>query len=357
MLDRSFCHLDLTGIRQAISYAVTILLHRLEASRNCTKDLTIYCVATDSEVLAVGKVAIVKGKVKVSASLERRHCLDLETEGIDALFSLFSASDTQLGLYREDAAIIDGHTVTRVLGLGGFSTVYQCRAPSGEVFVLKALPYVHKVASSLAEVDVYKKHITNEFDVLCALHNGEACANLPRLSPFQSPHKLWVGFQDTVHRLADFLQQLRDDEKDLFQDVLHRDIRAAVTHVHRCGYSHNDLRPDNVGVKMVDGRAVVMLLDFGLASSLVRSVFHGFCGGIAYFHDDIVLAMDQDEPPQVPVSASHDFAAASYVCYAVREYSKKSAQMQVPWRKSSGSLLVRERAETMAQASFDVWAY
>jgi serine/threonine protein kinase len=67
---------------------------------------------------------------------------------------------------------------------------------------------------------------------------------------------------------------------DLLAQVAH-----AVAHVHARGVLHGDLKPDNILVSEVDGRAVPRLIDFGLATSL-----HTGSSNVTPDDDDVVVA-------------------------------------------------------------------
>jgi tRNA A-37 threonylcarbamoyl transferase component Bud32 len=317
----------------------------------------VFCVASDGEQLAVGRVRIINGEVEFDASLENAHWLPLSADrgqaaGLVALHHLLGATDDQLGFHRELAATFDGHRIVTILGLGGFSTVYKCAAAQGGGhFAVKTRAFVHNVTASRVEVAA---QLANELHVLQHLNRAGNAITVPVLSEYQSADASWIGLRDIVVRLRGHLHSLNDAQQSAFWPILREDLLSAVRFVHSVGYAHNDLRPDNVAVIMgADGHARAQIIDFGLATPLSNSVFHKHRGGLPYFHDSVVIGHEQRQP--VAVTAAQDFASAAYVFYAAVRYSREISRFEVPWGLLKGEELVTERARAMQRDGYTVW--
>jgi tRNA A-37 threonylcarbamoyl transferase component Bud32 len=358
-----------TGIRRALTYAVSILIMRHEVARSLAHDLIVYCMASDGHHLAVGRAAVSRGQVKISASLHPSQWLPLSAArgaqalGLVALVRLFRATDAQLGYRPDTAAVIDGHTVVSVLGVGGFCTVYCCRPRSDPevTFVLKTRPYVHNATALRKDI---RQHFYTELKVLRAMSKNGPSILVPELTSFQSRDSSWIGLKRVVCRLRDHLHTLKTQEDcEAFWTVLKSDIRAAVRVIHAAGYAHNDMHPGNVAVLTVDGRQRVQIIDFGLATSLQGSHFHRYKGGLPYFHDSIVMnhatreyaRPGTAEPLFALVTADQDFASAAYVLYAATMYDRSTGRFNISWEHMVGTELVAERARVMEEDKFEVW--
>lgn len=109
------------------------------------------------------------------------------------------------------------------------------------------------------------------------------------------------------------------------------------------GYCHCDLRPDNV--VYVPGREVFMIIDWGLGC-MAGSSFHGYTGGLPFFHDDIVEVsnINKDKLKTIAYQPEFDAASANYVVYA---FELGNRHLAVPWAQFAGMRLVMMRQEAM----------
>lgn len=149
----------------------------------------------------------------------------------------------------------DDFTVIKTLGQGGFGTVYKVTYRDGEkVMALKQMPRKTLMGKNDLE------HLFSETNCLATVYT----------SPFFP--LLYSCFADTdnVYLLMEFLEggdlitllsQMRRFSEDMTKFYM-AELVEAVDFVHRTGYVHRDIKPDNLCFTK-DGH--LKLLDFGLA--------------------------------------------------------------------------------------------
>lgn len=344
-----------------MSYAIISLLHRIEIGHNYESHRHMYCLALDGKHLAVGKIVIENGSMLLYGSTASKHCLSLEpanedeeigaTPGAAALFALLSSSDELLG-YEKPRFLWNGAILTEVLGLGGFNTVYLAHTKADPtVFALKSPAYLHAVNEKAHEM------LQEELKVM-RLVTHERFSYLPRLAAHQSPSQDWIGLQDVLVRLVDHLHALKTaNQQKAFFEVLQRDLLAAVQHLHKYDIVHSDVRADNVGV--FPHGAKVQLIDLGLAQRIGEK-FHGYVGGISYFHDEIVVAESKkqrltDGRCDIDIYAhpSHDYAGVAHILCTAMQFDKRSGHLTCPW-SGTGVALIEERNDIMRKCGVTV---
>ena len=145
-----------------------------------------------------------------------------------------------------------------MLGTGNFSIVSLVRRPkTGECFALKTIPKANAVREKVTE------KLMTEKAALQAAHAHPLCLQMT------------ATFQDT-----DFLYLLTEaaDGGDLMSLMLEQDrfspadscfyagcIAAAIAHVHKHGFAHRDVKPENC---LISADGYVKLADFGLSKVL-----------------------------------------------------------------------------------------
>lgn len=359
MFKVSFCHC--TGLRQSMSYAMNSLINRIEMGHNYENHRHMYCLALDGKHLAVGKIELQNGSMLLYGSTASKHCLSLEpakedeeigaTPGAAALFALLSSSDELLG-YEKPRFLWNGAILTKVLGLGGFNTVYLAHTEADPtVFALKSPAYLHAVNEKAHEM------LQEELKVM-RLVTQERHPYLPRLAAHQSPSQDWIGLQDVLVRLGDHLQELpAGNQRNTFLGVLERDLLAAVRHLHNCGFVHSDVRPDNVGVFRCGAK--VQLIDLGLAQRIGER-FHGYVGGLCYFHDEIVVAESNNQrltdgrcDMDIAACPAHDYAGVAHILCTAMQFDKRSGHLTCPW-SGSGVEMIEERNNIMRKCGVTV---
>jgi serine/threonine protein kinase len=88
---------------------------------------------------------------------------------------------------------------------------------------------------------------------------------------------------------------------------LTRQLHAALAHVHERGYSHNDVKPENI---LVSSEGVLALVDFGLATE--RSALPMGKGSLGFMAPETLLASDQGLP-EYTVRHADAYAAANVI--------------------------------------------
>jgi serine/threonine protein kinase len=143
-----------------------------------------------------------------------------------------------------------------------------------------------------------------------------------------------VGLPLSLHA-SGFTKSQRIDLAVKLKNQLLSTLDAA----HRLGYCHCDFRPDNIIFNPADESYII--IDWGLACSS-GTEFHGYIGGLPFFHDDIInyvlLEYDAQKPRYTPM---YDIVSAHYVVYAFKLGKK---HLTVPWATLTGEELIEMRS-------------
>jgi serine/threonine-protein kinase len=196
---------------------------------------------------------------------------------------------------RGQAQPIPGYRIVRELGRGGMGVVHLAqRTADGTAVALKTI--TPAAAGTPAQVQRFLR----EADILCRLAHpnivalrdmGEAAGQLYFAMDYvrgtDAARLLHEGGPLPVNRAVRLVCQLL----------------AALGHAHAQGFVHRDVKPANVLVEAVPGRAVARLADFGLArvyqaSPLSGLTMHGEVGGtVAYMAPEQVTHFREAQPP------------------------------------------------------------
>ena len=159
------------------------------------------------------------------------------------------AKDISIGEGELSAGTLVGdYRIVALLGHGGFADVYRATGQNGVAVAIKML---HKLDGKS------RARFVRESEILSQIKHR----NIPRLLSFGSygdrPYmvtELLKGYElpGTDHKIVKFLEQ----------------IMSAVEELHRHGFVHRDIKPDNI-LSRDDGTPV--LIDFGLVSPVSPS--------------------------------------------------------------------------------------
>src|SRR5262249_42899589 len=127
---------------------------------------------------------------------------------------------------RQALAMMDHTNIAKVFDAGTIESISDCR---------------FQIADSKSEISNLKSEIPNGRPYFVM----ELVKGKP-ITDYCDQHRL-----TTLQRLA------------LFQDVCH-----AVQHAHQKGIIHRDIKPSNVMVTVQDVKAVVKVIDFGIAKAM-----------------------------------------------------------------------------------------
>ncbi|MBR4416646.1 MAG: serine/threonine protein kinase [Victivallales bacterium] len=138
---------------------------------------------------------------------------------------------------------IGDYRIVALLGRGGFADVYRADGANGESVAIKIL---HKLD------DKSRARFVRESEILSQIKHR----NIPRLLSFGS-------YGDRPYMVTELLKgcELPDSDRKIVKFL--EQIMSAVEELHRHGFVHRDIKPDNI-LARDDGTPV--LIDFGLAS-------------------------------------------------------------------------------------------
>ena len=137
------------------------------------------------------------------------------------------------------------YRIIALLGHGGFANVYRAIGRNGEAVAIKML---HKLD------DKSRARFVRESEILSQIRHR----NIPRLLSFGS-------FGDCPYMVTEFLMGCELPASDRKIAKFLGGIMSAVEALHRHGFIHRDIKPDNI-LSRSDGTSV--LIDFGLAAPI-----------------------------------------------------------------------------------------
>lgn len=146
---------------------------------------------------------------------------------------------TKFGIYK----------VVRILGSGGFGSVYLVQNTTGKRFVLKVSNSKHA------------RYLKLEYYIGCTILNP---CFVPALELFEECEYTCLLFEYVPGQtLTNFLRLPRSNN---VKKLIIQQLALAISHLHgSMRIAHLDLKPDNVLIVMQNGFPQVKIIDFGLA--------------------------------------------------------------------------------------------
>jgi serine/threonine-protein kinase len=176
------------------------------------------------------------------------------------------------------------YTVVRILGRGGFGTVYLVKNDAGVEFVLK-------VSNSQ-----YRKNLVSEFTLGRSIFHPSIVRPLELFEEGEFTCLLFEYVPGTT--LTEYLER----NKPSFQVkmMLVWQLILAIAHLHQvCKLVHLDLKPDNILVAVdKNGFPVVKIIDFGLAC-LMKDLAPGAKGTFKFMAPEVAQGYEFDEKADI----------------------------------------------------------
>ncbi|MCA9262266.1 MAG: serine/threonine protein kinase [Planctomycetales bacterium] len=165
---------------------------------------------------------------------------------------------------------LDGYTIKRGVGVGGFGEVYYATTDAGK--------------------DVALKRIQRNLEI--ELRGVRQCLNLkhPNLLSlydikYDNEGEAWVVMEyDASPNLQEVLER---NPNGMPLDQVHvwfDGTAAGVAHLHDCGIVHRDLKPGNIFLDQGDGPGTVKVCDYGLSKFISCSRRSGQTQSVGTFH-------------------------------------------------------------------------
>ncbi len=156
-------------------------------------------------------------------------------------------------------AVIGNYTLVRLLGEGGFGTVWQAE---------QARPVRRDVALKIIKLGMNTREVVARFEAerqaLAVMdHPGIATVLDAGITTHGRPYFV----MERVNGIP--LTQYCNSQTLTIPQRLHLliDVCRAVQHAHQKGVIHRDLKPTNILVATIDGRPVPKVIDFGIAKA------------------------------------------------------------------------------------------
>jgi eukaryotic-like serine/threonine-protein kinase len=166
----------------------------------------------------------------------------------------------EAGWYSEDPERIGMYTVVRVLGRGGFGTVYLCEQHE---------PIERRVAVKVVQSGMDTQAVLRRFEderVLLSKMDHPGIARVLDAGRTEGGQPFIAMEYVEGETITDYSNARRLGVRErlgLFVQAC-----QAVGHAHQKMVIHRDVKPSNVLVTEVDGRAVVKVIDFGISKAL-----------------------------------------------------------------------------------------
>ncbi len=156
--------------------------------------------------------------------------------------------------------VIGPYTIERMLGAGGFGTVY---------LATQSEPVRREVALKIIKLGMDTEEIVRRFEAerqaLAQMnHPGVARVFDAGVTDRGRPYFVMEYVPGvSIARYCDTNRLSTRERVRLFVDVCH-----AIQHAHQKGIIHRDLKPSNIMVTMVDGNPQPKIIDFGIAKAI-----------------------------------------------------------------------------------------
>jgi len=162
------------------------------------------------------------------------------------------------------ADVLADYEIGELLGVGARSHIYAVRRRGDSAKL--AVKFIQVNGTNDLRVI---GHLENEFAVLQKLHStsDQATTKIVRPVEFRKVRRfLRVKAAYLLMERAEGRSLDEHSDYDLGQVLrIFRQVCFALEHIHRCGYVHADLKPQNI---MVDDDCGVKLIDFGFAAPI-----------------------------------------------------------------------------------------
>ncbi|WP_341524966.1 protein kinase [Nostoc sp. UHCC 0302] len=162
------------------------------------------------------------------------------------------------------------YQVIQVIGAGGFGETFlaeDTHMPSRRRCVIKQLKPV--TSNDPKTYQIIQQRFEREAATLEYL--GESSDQIPKLYAYFSENGQFYLVQEWIHgqTLTKIVETKGYESETVVKQIL-LDLLPVLNYVHSKGIIHRDIKPDNIVLRSVDGKPV--LIDFGAVKETIRSV-------------------------------------------------------------------------------------
>jgi len=167
--------------------------------------------------------------------------------------------------------------LTKLIGRGTFSQVYQSRDSTGEVIAVKIM-----------DLRRFEEEFNTEVDIMTSLsHAGVDVKYLT--SEIDEDNDTGYIYMDYVPfpTLSEYLEKSTYGLKEQQAFIIFQNLVGVIEEIHSCSIAHKDIKPENI---FVDPDTLdVSVIDFGLSSVVVNNVYEKkFCGSPLYMAPEML---------------------------------------------------------------------
>ena len=231
------------------------------------------------------------------------------------------------GILQTDGVnIVNNVKILKTLGKGGFAVTYLVRNSQGELLAMKVIDI-----GKSAQQDI--NSIIKEIDALSELSSVPDC--YPYIACYHSYDSGMLFGQEVIAIFSDYIEgptlsQYLDklvNNPTIFNRIIGyisstrnslpadelikymKQLLETLTYIHRLGYAHRDIKPDNIIYDTKNNQMV--LIDFGIACSESCS---GTPGTLGWAPPEL---MSLNPPQSLIASQSHDIWSLGLVFYVL----------------------------------------
>jgi tRNA A-37 threonylcarbamoyl transferase component Bud32 len=375
---------------QSVHYLIKRVLYQIEFNRTYDVNMMAFCIGCDGWNIVLGCLSIRNNEPFLWCQQSARadtvllpegntDYTDVELKdipGLASLIALLTAEPNIVGIDKSCSVSIPSVVVKDIAGMGAFSTAFfadyfDSSNPAAEwnsttslhtsirsnppksyagsstssriLSIASGLPIIVKfpvftrVFPGSRAVGILD--IQNEVVVLQALATDHASSpNIPRVVHYDATFSCSL-LVPAGKSMEDFIAEDVRDKKHriLLAKVVSQGLREALKFAHHAGFTHRDVRPQNVVMKDISGDFVPVLIDWGLAG--VKDKKHPVTNIMHYFQHRTVVeaslslkiyrsfntrtAEEKDEvapPEEITYEDEYDYASVRYVEAAIVEY-------------------------------------
>lgn len=176
--------------------------------------------------------------------------------------------------------MLSNYETISLLGKGAFGEVYKARRPDGKLIALKVIDTSKLTGQQFNDIN-------NEVSTLTKLSTPECNPFVVCYydSHYDSKNKQYLIEMEYIEgqEMLDFIKNraMTDEEYYYYLLLIARDLSLGLSHAHKTGILHNDIKPENIMIQK--NTYLPKLIDFGIACNVNKEDYCIKNGGTPYY--------------------------------------------------------------------------